>query len=108
VVYPGLKKYAGKAHTLKNNPPDSGLDRRPCVPVWLFFCRFQDRQVVGANLRLALESPLLVQAVWLVACATVWLVALVRGRRGRSCHITRMGTHPVIQWHLPTSTACTG
>jgi hypothetical protein len=28
----------------------------------VFFCRFQDRQVVGANLRLALESPLLVQA----------------------------------------------
>ena len=27
-----------------------------------FFCRFQDRQVVGANLRLASESPLLVQA----------------------------------------------
>jgi hypothetical protein len=25
-------------------------------------CRFQDRQVVGANLRLASESPLLVQA----------------------------------------------
>jgi hypothetical protein len=28
----------------------------------LIFCRFQDRQVVGANLRLASESPLLVQA----------------------------------------------
>jgi hypothetical protein len=28
----------------------------------VFFCRFQDRQVVGANLRLASESPLLVQA----------------------------------------------
>jgi hypothetical protein len=32
---------------------------------WLLtvlFCRFQDRQVVAANLRLASESPLLVQA----------------------------------------------
>jgi hypothetical protein len=54
-------QWAARSTGSHNHPLDHCTQLRR-LETLAFFCCFQDRQVVGANLRLASESPLLVQA----------------------------------------------